>query len=114
MLISDFIPLVARSMDPFYPVVDEHGNFEGFVVVDEIRSLLMNQDFDHTMAISSIMSMPSIIINTSHTFIDVMHLFDKSELIFLPVVENGTFIGYTSRVKVYNAYREKIKEQNLD
>jgi CIC family chloride channel protein len=114
MLISDFIPLVARSMDPFYPVVDEHGSFEGFVVVDEIRSLLMNQDFDHTMAISSIMSMPSIIINTSHTFIDVMHLFDKSELIFLPVVENGTFIGYTSRVKVYNAYREKIKEQNLD
>ena len=101
-------------MDPFYPVVDKHGDFEGFVVVDEIRALLMNQDFDHSMAVSSIMSMPSIKINISHSFIDVMHLFDKSELNFLPVIEEDAFIGYVSRVKGYNAYREKIKEQNLD
>jgi CIC family chloride channel protein len=114
MLISDFIPLVARSVDPFYPVVDKHGDFEGYVVVDEIRALLMNQDFDHSMAVSSIMSIPSFKVNISHTFIDVMHLFDKSELNFLPVVEKGTFIGFISRIKVYNAYREKMKEQNLD
>ena len=43
-----------------------------------------------------------------------MHLFDKSDLNFLPFIEQGVFIGYVSRVKVYNAYREKIKEQNLD
>ena len=84
------------------------------MVVDEIRALLMNQDFDHSLEVSSIMYMPSIILNSSHTFIDVMHLFDKSDLNFLPFIEQGVFIGYVSRVKVYNAYREKIKEQNLD
>ena len=114
MLISDFIPIVAKSTDPFYPIMDQQGAFEGFVVVDEIRALLMNQDFDHSLEVSSIMSMPSLILNSSHTFIDVMHLFDKSDLNFLPLIEQGVFIGYVSRVKVYNAYREKIKEQNLD
>jgi hypothetical protein len=33
---------------------------------------------------------------------------------FLPVIDQEVFVGYVSRVKVYNAYREKIKEQNLD
>jgi CIC family chloride channel protein len=94
--------------------MDQQGAFEGYVVVDEIRALLMNQDFDHSLEVSSIMSMPSLILNSSHTFIDVMHLFDKSDLNFLPLIEQGVFIGYVSRVKVYNAYREKIKEQNLD
>lgn len=114
MLISDFIPIVAKSTYPYYPIMDQQGAFEGFVVVDEIRALLMNQDFDHSLEVSSIMSMPSIVLNSSHTFIDVMHLFDKSDLNFLPLIQQDEFIGYVSRVKVYNAYREKIKEQNLD
>jgi CIC family chloride channel protein len=114
MPISDFIPIVAKSTDPFYPIIDQQGTFEGFVVVDEIRALLLNQDFDHSLEVSSIMSVPSVILNTSHTFIDVMHFFDKSDLNFLPVIDQDVFVGYVSRVKVYNAYREKIKEQNLD
>ena len=114
MSLSDFVPIMARTMDPYYPVIDHKGLFQGFVLVDEVRALWINHDFDHTLTVSSIMSIPNIQIHPTHSFFDTINFFDKSDLNIIPVIEQGKFIGFISRVKVYNAYREKIKAQNLD
>ena len=45
---------------------------------------------------------------------NVMKLFDRTNAWNLPVVENGKYIGFVSKSKIFNSYRRVLRHYSDD
>ena len=44
----------------------------------------------------------------------VMRTFDETKAWNLPVVEDGKYVGFVSKSKIFNSYRELLKHYSYD
>jgi CIC family chloride channel protein len=101
---------VAKSNRNIFPVLDEEQQFLGIVLLDDIRSIMFDQNLYDTIAVSSVMkSAPGIIFYDDSIEI-VMQKFKESGAWNLPVVKEGKYVGFISKSKLLSAYRNKLIE----
>ena len=55
------------------------------------------------------MSRPPAVIEKEQKMDEVMKAFDRTNAWNLPVVENGRYIGFVSKSKIFNSYRRVLK-----
>ncbi len=114
MTLKEMVDTIAVSKRNLFPVVDDDNNFIGVVVLDDIRNIMFRPDLYHKMHVSRFMSMPPARIEISDTMDRVMELFDKTGAWNLPVVENGKYIGFVSKSKIFNSYRDVLRNYTVE
>lgn len=111
--LRDLLPVIASSKRNIFPVIDADGNFKGHVLFDNIREIIFDPQQYDTL-IDDIMQLPDYLIVTDDSVEEVVEKFEKSGKYNIPVMENGKYIGYISRARIFTTYQETLKEISDD
>ncbi|MDR0749163.1 MAG: chloride channel protein [Tannerellaceae bacterium] len=109
MTLGDMVKVIAQSARNAFPVVDKEGVLLGIVLLDNIRNIMFRPELYNRFKVSKFMvsAQARIVINTPME--KVMHIFDDTKAWNLPVVdEEGHYIGFMSKSKIFNSYREVL------
>jgi CIC family chloride channel protein len=111
MTLGDMVKVIAKSGRNTFPVIDKNGVLLGVVQLDNIRNIMFRPELYERLRVYKFMvSVPAkIVANTPME--KVMQIFDDTKAWNLPVVDaDGRYIGFMSKSKIFNAYREILVE----
>lgn len=106
--LGDLVKVISRSKRNIYPVVDEYNILEGVVSLDEVREIMFNQDLYDKIRIRDLMTIPPSYIDKKENIETVMETFRKTGAWNLPVLEDGYYVGFISKSRIYSTYRELL------
>lgn len=108
--LGDLIRVISKSKRNLFPVVDEFNILEGVVSLDDVREIMFRQELYDTTFIKDLMSIPPSYIDKKENIESVMEAFRKTGAWNLPVMDNGYYVGFISKSRIYATYRDLLKE----
>jgi CIC family chloride channel protein len=100
---------VSKSNRNLFPVVDEHQNLVGIVLLDSIRDVMFDQSLYETTSVETFMrNPPDVISYEKDSMLKVMQKFQDSGAWNLPVLKNEVYYGFVSKSKLLTAYRREL------
>jgi len=108
--LGDLIKTIKRSKRNIFPVVDEENNFLGIVKLDDIRHIMFETDLYKKTLVRDIMFMPQNTVSMTDPMEEVAMKFHNSGRYNIAVLDNGKYIGFLSRAKVFSSYRQMLKD----
>ncbi len=114
MSLKEMVDVIAKSSRNLFPVTDEKGHLLGVVLLDDIRNIMFRPDLYRRIYVERFMSAPPAQIEVGTPMEQVMRTFDETKAWNLPVVENGKYVGFVSKSKIFNSYRELLKHYSYD
>ena len=116
MNLKSMVDVISRSNRNLFPVVDpSSGILLGIVLLDDIRNIMFRPDLYKVMFVNKFMSAPVAKINTADSMEQVMRTFDRTGAWNLPVVDNeGHYVGFVSKSKIFNSYRRVLRHYSDD
>ena len=109
MSLKDMVDTIAKSNRNLFPVVNNSGELLGIVLLDDIRNIMFRPDLYRKMRVSDFMVIPAAKIEVGMSMDKVMKIFDDTAAWNLPVVENGLYVGFVSKSKIFNSYRRVLR-----
>lgn len=111
---KELVEVIAHSRRNIFAVIDNEGNFKGIVLLDNIRKFMFQHEMYNTTYVKDIMTHPPAVIKRDEDVYTVMKKFDEHNAWNLPVVEEGKYIGFVSKSKVFNYYRSHLINQSQE
>jgi len=108
--LGDLVKIIAKSKRNLFPVVDEFNILEGVVLLDDVREIMFRNELYNTTIVRDLMTIPPSYIDTKENIDSVMEAFRKTVAWNLPVLDNGYYVGFISKSRIYSTYRELLKE----
>lgn len=109
MTLREMVEVISQSNRNLFPVTNDNGDFIGIVLLDEIRNIMFRTDLYDKMTVSRFMAMPPARIQIYDTMEKVMKTFDHTHAWNLPVLEGEKYVGFVSKSKIFNSYREVLR-----
>ncbi|MCD6354994.1 MAG: chloride channel protein [Prolixibacteraceae bacterium] len=106
--LRDLTKAISRNHRNLFPVVDSEGKMAGMVKMDDVRSMIFNHELYDKVKISELMYMPEYWIDPNDSMEVVTNKFETSGRYNLAVLENGKYLGFISRARVFTKYRKQI------
>jgi chloride channel protein, CIC family len=106
--LGDLIKLISKSKRNLFPVVDEYNILEGVVSLDDVREIMFNTELYATTFMRDIMTIPPSYIDKREGIDAVMESFRTTGAWNLPVLDNGYYVGFISKARIYSTYRELL------
>lgn len=109
MSLKEMVDTIAKSNRNLFPVIDDDGRLLGIVLLDDIRNIMFRPDLYRKMYVNKFMIIPPAKIEVGESMDRVMKIFDDTGAWNLPVVEDGRYIGFVSKSKIFNSYRRVLR-----
>ena len=109
MTLKEMVDVIAKSNRNLFPVINEKKELVGVVLLDDIRNIMFRPELYRRMRVSTFMSAPAGRIEVGESMDKVMKTFDDTGAWNLPVVENGIYVGFVSKSKIFNSYRRVLR-----
>ncbi len=107
--LADLVKIIKEAHRNIFPVVDEENNFHGIVKMDDIRNIMFNSEMYDTTFVRDLMFMPAYTISKNESMDEVAGKFHVSGRYNIAVLDDGKYLGFVSRAKVFSTYREVLK-----
>ncbi|MBR4828913.1 MAG: chloride channel protein [Muribaculaceae bacterium] len=115
MSLKDMVDIIAQSHRNLFPVTDDQGTLIGVVLLDDIRNIMFRPDLYRRIHVDRFMSRPPAKVTVGTPMEKVMRTFDDTGAWNLPVVdEEGRYVGFVSKSKIFNSYRQVLKHYTYD
>lgn len=114
MNLKEMVDTISVSNRNLFPVTDSEGNLKGVVLLDEIRNIMFRADLYKKMHVSRFMSAVPEVIEITYPMDKVMEIFDRTNAWNIPVVDNGRYVGFVSKSKIFNSYRRVLRHFTED
>lgn len=114
MSLREMVDVISVSNRNLFPVTDSEGMLKGIVLLDDIRNIMFRTDLYPKMHVSRFMAAVPATIDMHMPMDKVMDIFDKTNAWNLPVVDNGRYIGFISKSKIFNSYRRVLRHFTED
>ena len=124
---KDFVPVriddtlqalvdaVAVSNRNIFPVLDAKKRFQGYVDMASIRRDMFRTDLYETAKVYNYMRSAPEYVHPDEPMDSVMRKFEKTGAWNLPVVDDERrYLGFVSKSKIFNAYREELRDFSQD
>ena len=108
------VDVISKSKRNLFPVTDDDGQLLGIVLLDDIRNIMFRPYLYRRMHVKRFMSMPPAKVELGTPMDQVMKMFDNTGAWNLPVVEEGRYVGFVSKSKIFNSYRQVLKHYSYD
>ncbi|MFA6832598.1 MAG: chloride channel protein [Bacteroidaceae bacterium] len=109
MDLGQLVKEIALSHRNVFPVVDDDGTLKGIVILDDIRNIMFRQELYHRFTVNKLMTTVPDKLSISDSMEQVMDTFDKTHAWNLPVLdEDGKYLGFVSKSKIFSSYREVL------
>ncbi|MGQ7868799.1 chloride channel protein [Sunxiuqinia sp. sy24] len=112
--LRDLTQAISKAHRNLFPIVDEKGYLKGMVKMDDIRHLIFRQELYDKVHVSHLMYLPEHSISTLDSMEQVIEKFESSGRYNLAVIDNGKYIGFISRARVFSIYRRKMADFSHD
>ncbi len=112
--LKDLIKLVRKSKRNIFPVVDDNNQLKGIIYLDGIRNIMFDEDAREEIIVSSLMNNPPESVSSKDSMELVMNKFEKCGAWNLPVIDDGKYVGFVSKSRIFNTYRKKLIKDRID
>jgi chloride channel protein, CIC family len=106
--LGDLIKIISKSKRNLFPVVDAYNILEGVVSLDDVREIMFNTEMYETTLMRDVMTIPPSYIDKREAIETVMESFSTTGAWNLPVLDNGYYVGFISKARIYSTYRELL------
>ncbi len=103
--------VVAKSSRNIFPVIDDDGKLVGIISLENIREIMFNTALYDTVKAAQLMQKPLVIADVQDDMSSIMEKFDKSGVWNIPIVENGNYLGFISKSRIFSNYRDRLKSE---
>ncbi len=110
-LLSDLIKIISVSKRNIFPVIGADESLVGIVTLDDVRDIMFDNHKQDKVKITSLMSLPPEFIEYNESMETVMHKFETSQAWNLPVIQEGKYIGFVSKSRIFSVYRKQLIDQ---
>ena len=108
MTLGDIVHIISTARRNIFPVIDNFGRLLGVVQLDDLREDMFKHE-RYGRPISDYMIPPPDKIIEHESILSVMEKFEDKRTWMLPVVDKqGRYIGFISKSRILNAYREQL------
>ena len=105
--LRDLVEVIKKSDKNIFAVCDNKERFVGIIELNDVKQQLFQSELFDKTTIRVLVKKPPAILTTANTMHEVMEKFDITHSWYLPVLdENKKFIGFISKTKLFNKYRE--------
>ncbi|MBN1790477.1 MAG: chloride channel protein [Bacteroidales bacterium] len=108
--LGKLVKSIARSKRNLFPVVTSQNMLIGVVLLDSIRHIIFNTDMYDRVFVRDLMQPPPMHISPGDSMESVMKKFEENDAWNLPVINNGEYIGFISKSKLFSFYRNWLIE----
>jgi len=106
--LGDLVKKVAKSKRNIFPVLEENNNLCGIILLDDVREIMFNKELYEKKYVKNLMSIPPDFIKMDDNMEVVMEKFKKTNAWNLPVISKGQYVGFVSKSKMFNVYRQHL------
>ncbi|MCL1934735.1 MAG: chloride channel protein [Candidatus Azobacteroides sp.] len=115
MTLGDVVKIIAAYRRNVFAVTDEKNILRGVVLLDDIRNIMFRPELYDRFKVKKFMTSPPAKIIINMPMEKIMRIFDDTKAWNLPVIdEEGKYLGFISKSKIFNAYREVLVENFSD
>jgi chloride channel protein, CIC family len=108
--LGKLVKAISRSKRNLFPVLTGKNMLAGVVLLDSIRHIIFNTDMYDRIFVRDLMQPPPTHISPGDSMESVMKKFEVNEAWNLPVINNGAYIGFLSKSKLFSYYRKWLIE----
>ena len=109
MDLGELVKAIASSHRNIFPVTDKEGVLTGVVLLDDIRNIMFRQELYHRFTVNKLMTSAPAKLYDADSMDQVMKIFDDTQAWNLPVVDkDGKYLGFVSKSKIFNSYRQVL------
>lgn len=109
MDLGGMVNTIAKSKRNLFPVLNNHEELVGVVVLDDIRNIMFRYELYHRFYVERFMTTPKARIFTTDSVETIMQKFDDTGAWNLPVVDpDNKYKGFISKSKMLNTYRQVL------
>lgn len=112
--LGELVDLVRFSKRNIFPVVNEDQELMGIVTLDDIREIMFDTESRKNIIINTLMHSPPTFVSSKESMQSVMIKFENTGAWNLPVIDDGKYVGFVSKSRIFNAYRKKLIRQQID
>lgn len=106
--LGHLVKVISSSRRNIFPVVDDYNVLEGVVLLDDVRKIMFDTEKYNEVTVSELMTIPPSYVDISEKMNVVMDIFNKTGVWNLPVLDNGIYVGFISKSRIFSAYRELL------
>lgn len=99
---------VRISKRNIFPVLNEQNMLVGIVLLDDIREIMFKSEHYDTVYVRNLMHLPPTYITTEDDMKLIMKKFKNTGAWNLPVIEDGKYLGFVSKSKMFEVYRSLL------
>jgi CIC family chloride channel protein len=104
------VKAISKSRRNLFPVITDQNMLIGVVLLDNIRHIIFSTDMYDSIFVRDLMQPPPTHISPGESMESVMKKFEDNEAWNLPVINNGEYIGFLSKSKLFSFYRNWLIE----
>lgn len=112
-LLEDLVTVISLSKRNLFPVLNADGGLVGIITLDHVREIMFDAQKRATVSIESLVHEPPDIVDIDEEMEEVMHKFEMTNAWNLPVVKDGKYVGFVSKSRIFNLYREQLIRQDI-
>ena len=112
--LGQLVQAIKSSSRNIFPVVDKEENFLGIIFLDDVRDIMFDTSKYNSVQVQELMRAPRGKVEITDNMEKVMNTFKDSSAWNLPVLEDGRYVGYLSRSKLFTEYRKLLVEFSED
>jgi chloride channel protein, CIC family len=112
--LEKLVDLISHSNQVIFAVVNKEKELLGIVHFNTIREIIFNQYRVKFTLVKEVMTAPIEVIYPTDSMEIVMNKFEKSKVVFLPVIKNSKYFGFISKSVALEAYRTKLKSMTIE
>lgn len=115
MDLGKMVQVVSKSKRNVFPIVNKEGALLGVVLLDDIRNIMFRQELYHRFTVDKFMVSAPARLNINDSMDAVMSKFDATGAWNLPVVDDdGKYLGFVSKSKIFNTYRQVLVDYSAE
>ena len=108
--LGDLVKVISKSKRNIFPVLDDQGMLVGIILLDNVRDIIFNQSLYDKIKVMELIVAPPAIVAQKESMTNVMQKFEETGAWNLPVTDNGKYVGFISKARIFNMYRKLLVE----
>lgn len=113
--LKELVEAFSSSSRNIFPVIDGKGRFQGFVSLGDIRKDMFDTSLYETKHVFNYVRTTPEYVYEDESMESVMRKFEKTGAWNLPVVTpERKYLGFVSKSKIFNAYRDELRDFSQD
>lgn len=112
--LRQLVDAISVSHRNLFPITDDEGYMTGMLKMDDVRHLIFKQEQYDKIKLKELMYMPEHWITPNDSMQEVVKKFESSGRYNLAVMDNGKYLGFISKAKVFSKYRKHVEEFSHD